>query len=398
MAGTVLAALAAGAASNVMSEWHADEQMKRENKLMNKQNALNRANALDAYSQQVQGARMAGLSPAFLNGQSPTIAPAVTKGSVSQAENVEFDQTLGLMEAQRENVEADTAKKEAETAKISGADTKNVEADTELKTTQKLLGEANTENVKAETTRIKNINQAFAEENSAMGLFGQTMAQNWQKEPWYNKLSNGSKMVIDDIAKGNLDLTVGIASALDKSINTDQNMNETEKNKFDYELTEKVIQAQLKDPKIMKALAKFPSAQYNKLIAEASKLGVETKLLKFNYEWEKDKKDVWEHDDPDKLYAEYLKDPSDNEKAARWLVSAIRHTGGDAIKNMAPSAIHGSAIEKGLEYQGKGKLNQKKIDKAYKKVGNYQTPFDSQKGTVDFQYQLHTGGVQQMKK
>ena len=66
---SVLAGLAGGAASNVMSEWHADNQMKREEKLMNKQNAMNRANALDAYSQQVQGLRMAGLSPAMLNGQ-----------------------------------------------------------------------------------------------------------------------------------------------------------------------------------------------------------------------------------------------------------------------------------------------------------------------------------------
>ena len=102
MAGTVLAALAAGAASNAMSELHADNQLNREKQLMNKQNALNRANALDAYSQQVQGLRMAGLSPAMMNGQAPTIAPAVTKGTVGMAENVEFDQTLGLMEAQTE--------------------------------------------------------------------------------------------------------------------------------------------------------------------------------------------------------------------------------------------------------------------------------------------------------
>ena len=102
MPATILAALAGNAVSNATSEWHANKQFNREKQLMNMQNDMNRANALDAYSQQVQGARMAGLSPAMLNAQSPTIAPAVTKGSVGMAENVELDQTLGLMEAQTE--------------------------------------------------------------------------------------------------------------------------------------------------------------------------------------------------------------------------------------------------------------------------------------------------------
>lgn len=397
MAGTVLAALAAGAASNAMSELHADNQLNREKQLMNKQNALNRANALDAYSQQVQGLRMAGLSPAMMNGQAPTIAPAVTKGTVGMAENVEFDPANLLLDAQRENVQADTAKKEAETAKIEGVDTKNVEADTNLKVTQKLLGEANTGKVNEETTNMSNINKVFAEENEATKLFGQTMAQEWQKEPWYNELTKGQKMVLDDIAQGNFDLTIGFIQALDRSIKTNSSMNETMKNNAENALNRTIFKAQLSSPKVKEKLRDLPIAKYNELENAAAKMATEKKLLDFNYTWEEDKKNIWEHNDPDKLYNDYQKDPT-IENAAKWLVASVRNTGTDMIKNVAPGAVQGTAVQKGLEFQGKGKLNQKKFNKAYQATGKYQSPFDSQKGTADFQYQLHTDGVQSMKK
>ena len=411
MSATVAAGLLANLASNAMADAKAYTQFENEQELMNKQNSLNQHNALMAYSNQVQGAKLAGLNPAMLNGATPQVAAPVSKGNAAMAENVEFDPATLLMDAQRENLEAQTEKTQVETEKIAGVDTENTKADTQAKRAATLLNEAQTDteknrpeliaaqtaNTKEETQRIKNLNNAFAEENSAMGLFGQTMAQNWQKEPWYNKLSKGSKMVIDDIANGNLDLTVGIANALDKSISTDQNMNETEKNKFEYELTEKVIEAQMKNPKVMKALEKLPSAQYNELIQRASKLATENKVLKFNLKWDKEKKDVWDKNDPDKLYREYQKDPT-VENAAKWIVSSLRNTGTEVLKSIAPAAVQGTAVQKGLVFQGKGKLNQKKIDKAYQAVGKYQSPFDSQKGTADFQYQLHTNGVQSMKK
>ena len=122
---SVLAGLAGTAVSNATSEWHASKQFNREKQLMGIQNDMNRANALDAYSQQVQGLKMAGLSPALLNGQTPNVAAPVSKGSVGMAENVEFDPATLLLDAQRENVEADTEKKKAETEKISGVDTQN---------------------------------------------------------------------------------------------------------------------------------------------------------------------------------------------------------------------------------------------------------------------------------
>lgn len=397
MPATVLAALAGNMVSNATSEWHANKQFNREKQLMNMQNDMNRANALDAYRQQVQGARLAGLSPAMLNGQSPNVAAPVTKGSVGMGENVEIDPSSLLLDAQRENVQADTAKKEAETAKIEGVDSKNVEADTNLKIAQKLLGEANTGKVNEETTNIANINKVFTEENEATKLFGQTMAQEWQKEPWYNELTKGQKMVLDDIAKGDFDLTIGFLNALDRSIKTNGNMNENMKNNAENALNRTIFKAQLANPKVKEKLRDIPIAKYNELINSAAKMATEKKLLDFNYNWEKDKKNIWEHNDPDKLYNDYQKDPT-VENAAKWLVASARNTGADILKNVAPAAVQGTAVQKGLEYQGKGKINQKKFEKAYKETGKYQSPFDSQKGTVDFQYQLHTGGVQSLKK
>lgn len=316
MAGTVLAALAAGAASNAMSEWHADEQMKREQQLMNKQNALNRANALDAYSQQVQGARMAGLSPAFLNGQSPTIAPAVTKGSVGQAENVEFDQTLGLMEAQKENVEADTAKKEAETAKISGADTKNVEADTQVKLqeiakkakdvektdaeigkigaetalitmetktegfkpnllwaqAEKMykeagLNDAQINKIKAETNRVWQLNQQYTDQNKTLQKLGPEIAKAVRESEFYDRMDDSARAYWDSIANGKVKLTVGGMDAVNNLFNTNANVNQKDIDDYNRMLNKDIVVRQFNNKELVDALAKLPGEKAKQVTA-----------------------------------------------------------------------------------------------------------------------------------
>ena len=307
---SILAGLASGGLSNLMSEWHADKQQTREKELMDYQNQLNKANALDAYRTSVQGMKMAGLNPAIAQDAKP-LAPEVSKGSVSQAENVEFDPQTMLLDAQRENLEAQTEKTEAETAKIEGVDTENVRADTGAKKAATLLSGANTAKAEEEAQHIRNINKVFQEENYSMPLFGQAMAQEWQKTDWYKKLGKTSKMVIDDIAKGDLDMSIGLANALNRAVTTDVDMNEAQKDKASYALTRSVIEGQMKSPKVMKALVKTPQAQYNEVVARAAQLGAETKMLNFDYDWKKEQKEVWTKNDPDKLYAEYQKDPTE---------------------------------------------------------------------------------------
>ena len=120
----MLASLAAGAAitgvNNMLSEHHANKAHERQLELMEKQNAMNRANALSAYSMQVQGMRMAGLSPASLEGAgNPNVAAPVSQGSAAQAENVQLDPMNLLLDAQVRNVEAQTNKTNQEAEAVA---------------------------------------------------------------------------------------------------------------------------------------------------------------------------------------------------------------------------------------------------------------------------------------
>lgn len=385
---SVLAGLAAGAASNAMAEWHAGNQFRRESYLMDKQNQMNRANALSAYSDQVQGAKMAGLSPALLNGQTPNVASPVSKGTVSQAENVEFDPATLLLQAQKDNLDAQTEKTQAETDKIKGVDTANIEADTNLKIANALLAGANKDKVIAESTQIGNVNKVFAEENSAMSLFGQTTAQGWMQENWYNKLPKGAKMVISDIAKGDFDLTVGFANALDRMVSSDVSMNSAQKEKASFALTRAVIEGQMKSPKVMQALVKTPQAQYSEVLNLATKYAQETQALKFELGWSKERKDVWSKNDPDKLYAEYQKDPT-IENAVKWLVGSFRSTGAEVLKGATPAVIHGGAMNDAF----KNSKNSKEI----KNVHESHTPaLYGSDGSI-LRPAVHTQGIEKMR-
>lgn len=201
----ILAALA----SNAMSEMHAGKQYEREANLMHKQNAMNQENVLGAYQNQVNGMRMAGLSPAGAMNQAPSVA-SVSKGSVGMAENVEITPEALLMDAQRENIEADTAKKRAEIG--------NIDTDTSKKTAEIFYTNAGTDKIKEETQNIKNINDTYKDTNNQLNPMGQAMAQKWQGMEWYNKLSPESRDWIDSVASGNEKLTIGGMDALNKII------------------------------------------------------------------------------------------------------------------------------------------------------------------------------------
>lgn len=388
----VLAGLAATAASTginyMLSEKHADNAMERQKKLLSLQNSYNQAAQVNALGNQVQGARLAGLNPAMFSGQM-SAAQSVGLGSAPKAENVEVSPADILTMAQAKNLEAQTEKTEAETSKIEGVDTANVEADTQAKKAASLLTQAQTvteggrpglvsaqtANTEAEAQRIKNLNKAFAEEDAGIGLFGQSMALQWQKESWYKNLPKGSKMIIDDIARGDLDLTVGIANALDRSISSDSRMNAAHADKVNYALTRAVVERQMKNPKVLNALVKTPEAQYNEVIARATKLGAETKMLNFDYGWKNEQKEVWQKNDPDKLYAEYQKNPT-IENAAKWLVGSIRSTGADVVKSTVPAAV-GSSIggrvlgkSLGKSYGEETRINKAGSDYSRSKAGS----------------------------
>ena len=94
---------------NFMQEMHAQGAFEREKNLMIKQQKMNQANALNAYQNQVQGMRMAGLNPAGAMQHAPAVQ-SVSKGSADMAVTMPFNPQLDLVQAQAENINAQTAK------------------------------------------------------------------------------------------------------------------------------------------------------------------------------------------------------------------------------------------------------------------------------------------------
>lgn len=344
---TILAGLAGTAASNATSEWHANKQMQRETRLMGIQNQMNQSNALSAYQNQVQGARMAGLSPALLNGQTPQVAAPVSKGSVSQAENVEIDPATLLLQAQRENIDADTDKKKAETAKIEGVDTKNVAADTDLKVAQKLFTGANQDKVEQESVNMRNINEAFAAENDMLADAGRVMAEKWQSTPWYNALGPDTKATIDSIADGSLPLSVGGLKALEGVIDAQKNLSDSDralvKNAFDNVITD----AMVKDKKVMEALTKLPDTDKRKAEAQIKDLVASARHHNIQSRWQEKEFKSKEFNDPNWTWENFWAHPS-LKNFGIWLqasysdkLNSLRETAQSAAAHAAGGAALG---------------------------------------------------------
>lgn len=268
----------------------------REKSLMNKQYEMNMAAAKAAPSMQVEGLRMAGFNPAMVAGAGSSPAPTVSKGTADMAQTMPFDiaslAQLQLIDAQRDNIEAQTEKTKAETENLPkiGA---NIEADTNEKVARTLLYPEQREKTKAETTltqeqiakvkeeaqSIRNANEVFEEENKGISLFGQTMAMDWQKQDWYKELPSGTKMVVDQVAEGKVPLSVGSMRAMITAIDADRNMNDMEKSKVEAAMTRAIIKSQMNDENVMNALKRDPKArvemneaQTKKLLAEANRL------------------------------------------------------------------------------------------------------------------------------
>lgn len=273
MSATVAAGVLANLASNAMADAKAAAANEEERKNMFMQNMLNRRNNVLAYSDQVQGAKMAGLNPAMLNGATPNVAAPATKPNAHVAENVEFDPASLLMDAQADNLRAQTAKLEAETP--------NVKADTELKLAETLLKQKDTDRVRELTTQIRNANNAFADENRQLAELGQGMAQKWQQSDWYSKLAPDTKYTIDGIASGELPLSVGGMSALEKVVSAQKNLSDSDAALVRNAFGNAVLDAQFSDKSIMDAIARAPQNEQEHLKASKDKIVAESERLKY---------------------------------------------------------------------------------------------------------------------
>ena len=284
--------------NNLLSEWHADKAQERQKELANIQFNHNQALQRSALSNQVQGAKLAGLNPAMFSGQmSP--AQSVGQGSAPRGENVEMNQTSPtdmLTMAQVKNLEAQTEKTEAETSKISGVDTENVKSDTAFKTAQTIMAGANTDKINEEAQNIRNTNEIYEDQNNMLQTTGQTMAQKWMNTDWYKNLAPDTKATIKSMANGDLDLTVGGMKSIMDTVHLQENMSNADRKLIENAMANAITEAQFKDEKVMKAMAKMPEWAQHKLKAEVYELLTHGDLNMHNANTVRDHLEAWKHE------------------------------------------------------------------------------------------------------
>ena len=274
MSAAIAGAVLANLASNAMADMKAETAYEREQQLMRQQNRMNQHNALMAYTNQVQGAKLAGLSPSMLNGQSPQVAAPVTKGSAPVAENVEFDPASLLLRAQKDNLDAQTEKTRAETAKIEGVDTENTLADT-------LLKNATAEEKKALTERTNQINAQWADQNKALAEQGKVMAEKWQTTEWYNRLSPDTKYTIDAIAQGEIPLTVGGMDALARTIRAQSDLSDADAKMVKNAFANAVLESQFSEKSVFDAIVNDPKVKQSLTEEQTKKLTADIERIRY---------------------------------------------------------------------------------------------------------------------
>lgn len=262
--------------SNLLSEWHADKAFDRQNQLADKQFNQNMALQRASLSNQVAGAKMAGLNPAMV-GQSPGGAQSVSQGSGAKGENVEINPSELLAMAQVKNLEAETDKTNAEADKIRGVDTENTIADTAKKIAETAYTEAGTDKINNETQTIKNINEQYSDQNKFYKENGANIASEWKKSNWYLMGSDATKKLVDSIASGSIGLSVGTLKALTDTIEQSNKMSDSDKQNYLNSVMDVVYQTQFENDEVLDALAQLPRDQQKKIKAETAKLWKEVK-------------------------------------------------------------------------------------------------------------------------
>lgn len=113
MMGSLVTSVGEGVVNNMFAKDNAKWSLYNQNRMMDKQNAMNNANIANAPMKQVEGLKMAGFNPAMVNGAGTAAAATVSQGNVDMPQTIPFDVNFNeayMLEAQKENIEANTAK------------------------------------------------------------------------------------------------------------------------------------------------------------------------------------------------------------------------------------------------------------------------------------------------
>lgn len=243
----------------------AAQSYQREKQLMNMQNQMNLSNAKSMPMIQAEGLRMAGFNPAMVAGAGTSPAPTVSKGSVDMAQTLPFDVAslaqLSLIDAQRDNIEAQTEKTKAETEVVPTEGEKN-SAQVLLYGKQAELTEEQKNKVKEEAQSIANENKNYTDENERLKSLGQTVAKEWMRSDWYDKLPDHLKGYVEELASGKFDLTVGDLEAFDRLLSTQGNLSDKAKATMENTVLVEIAKRQLLNDESLTAIANLPIEEY----------------------------------------------------------------------------------------------------------------------------------------
>lgn len=226
-------------ANNMMEQFNANADFKRQQMLMAYQNRMNNQNNLNAQIQQVEGMRMAGLNPALAQ---TTSAPSanVGLGSASKAATIPINPADSLVMAQAENIREDTRGKQQQNDIVEAGND--------------AMLSSYADSVKREMDDLEKGIEGKDSDNPEV----QKIQERIDKlDGIYRRIKSGE-------IKGALGIAKGIASASEASKNNMDIVSNYLRGRVDRAVLEK----QIKDPATINALAKMPKVQQRKLAQE----------------------------------------------------------------------------------------------------------------------------------
>lgn len=194
------------------------KQQRRLNELQKEMTDWNMGKQLEmweatGYGAQKEQMKRAGINPALMyggTGAGGTTNVSTSSGSAATGHSGEIQAMLGmgmqreLLKAQKENIEADTANKQAQAAKTAGVDTENVKADTENKILAKVITDFTGREAKDTYEKVKSPNRSIEaktmqdELEARQGVAG-TIYELWKE----GKLKDKSVAEIESILLSN---------------------------------------------------------------------------------------------------------------------------------------------------------------------------------------------------
>lgn len=259
------ASLGTGVMNNMMAQQNAETSYNRQKAMMKEQERYNTAMMTSAPIAKIEGLRMAGFNPAMVEGVGSSTPATVSQGNADMPQTIPFDAStiaqLGLIDAQRENIEAQTEKTKAETLVVPTEGEKN-SAQAMLYGKEAELTEEQKKKVQEEAQKIANENKNYTDENERLKDLGQTVAKEWMRSDWYDKLPDHLKGYIEELASGKFDLTIGDLQAFDALLSTQGNISDKAKATMENTVLVEIAKKQLLNDESLTSIANLPVEEY----------------------------------------------------------------------------------------------------------------------------------------